>query len=68
MSSEKSFGILYERGQYVIYKNKSGAPLYFRFKAPKVAGYPSMIELFARKQDIFSEERVSTFIPIVIYE
>lgn len=55
-------------GQYDVYKNKSGMPQYFRFQAPKADGYPSMIELFARKQDIFSEERVSTFIPIVIDE
>lgn len=55
-------------GQYDVYKNKSGAPQYFRFQAPKVDGYPSMIELFARKQDIFHEARASTFIPIVIDE
>lgn len=55
-------------GQYDVYKNKSGVPQYFRFQAPKVDGYPSMIELFARKQDIFSAARTSTFIPIVIDE
>lgn len=55
-------------GQYDVYKNKSGMPQYFRFQTPKAEGYPSMIELFARKQDIFPEERTSTFIPIVIDE
>ena len=55
-------------GQYDVYKNKSDMPQYFRFQAPKVDGYPSMIEMFARKQDIFSETRTSTFIPIVIDE
>lgn len=64
---EKFWNFIRE-GQYDVYKNKSGMPQYFRFQAPKADGYPSMIELFARKQDIFSGERVSTFIPIVIDE
>lgn len=64
---EKFWGFIKD-GQYDVYKNKSGMPQYFRFQAPKADGYPSMIELFARKQDIFSEERISTFIPIVIDE
>lgn len=64
---EKFWGFIKD-GQYDIYKNKSGVPQYFRFQAPKVDGYPSMIELFARKQDIFPKSRTSTFIPIVIDE
>lgn len=64
---EKFWGFIKD-GQYDIYKNKSGVPQYFRFQAPKADGYPSMIELFARKQDIFPESRTSTFIPIVIDE
>lgn len=55
-------------GKYEIYKNKSGVPQYFRFQAPQVDGYPSMIELFARKQNIFPGKRTSTFIPIAIDE
>ncbi|MBD5131208.1 MAG: hypothetical protein HDT28_01225 [Clostridiales bacterium] len=55
-------------GQYDVSKNNLGVPQYFRFKVPKVDGYPSMIELFARKQDIFPKERTGTFTPIVIDE
>lgn len=55
-------------GQYDVFKNKSGVPQYFRFQAPKIDGYPSMIELFARKQDIFLDERTGTFIPVIIDE
>lgn len=57
-----------KNGGYDIYKTKSGIPQYFRFQSPQADGYPSMIELFARKQDIFPEDRLSTFIPIVIDE
>lgn len=64
---EKFLGFI-KAGQYNVYKNKSGVSQYFRFQALKMDGYPSMIELFARKQDIFPEERTSTFIPIVIDE
>lgn len=64
----EKFWAFVKDGRYDIYKNKSGVSQYFRFQAPKVDGYPSMIELFARKQDIFPEARTSTFIPIVIDE
>ncbi len=62
------FWAFIKNGQYDVYKNKSGVPQYFRFQVPKVNGYPSMIELFARKQDIFPEVRTGTFTPIVIDE
>lgn len=55
-------------GKYDVYKNKSGKPQYYRFQKPKEIGYPSMIELFARKQDIFTNEQTGTFTPIVIDE
>lgn len=55
-------------GQYSVYKTKDGIPQYFRFKEPNVEGYPFMIELFSRKQDLFSGERTSTLIPIAIDE
>ncbi len=64
----KRFWGFIEAGQYSVYKTKDGIPQYFRFKEPKIEGYPFMIELFSRKQDIFSGERTSTLIPIAIDE
>ncbi len=53
-------------GQYEIYKNKDGKSQFFRFENPTAEDFPYMIELFSRKQDIFSGDRQSTFIPIVV--
>lgn len=65
----KTFWEFIKDGQYDVYRNKEGLPQYFRFQAPKEEGYPSMIELFARRQNIFSEESAGgTFIPIKIDE
>lgn len=64
----KRFWDFIKAGQYNVYKTKEGVQQYFRFKEPKVEGYPFMIELFSRKQDIFSGEQISTLIPLVIDE
>lgn len=53
-------------GGYTVFENKSGEPQFFRFMSPKTQGYPAMIELFSRKQDIFKGQRHGTFIPVAI--
>lgn len=62
------FWTFIEEGKYSVYKTKEGIPQYFRFQFPELEGYPFMIELFARKQDLFSGGRKGNFIPVTIDE
>lgn len=55
-------------GEYEIRTNKDGKACYYRFCNPKTAGFPLMIELFAKKQDIFSEKIDGSVGPIVVGE
>jgi len=57
------------KGDYKIYKsNDSGATQFFRFLKPKGGSYPSMIELFSRRQAFLPEHVGAKFTPIVIDE
>ncbi|MCD8294512.1 MAG: hypothetical protein LUE27_04605 [Clostridia bacterium] len=53
-------------GKYDKFRSSDGKTHFYRFLNPKNAGFPAMIELFSRKQDIFSDEILSTIAPIAI--
>lgn len=51
-------------GQYEIQERADGRQQYYRFKKPKVPGYPAMLELFTRKPDQLNIPEGSHLTPI----
>lgn len=49
-----------EKGKYVNRAKSNGKPQFYRFDKPQEAGYPSMIELFARSSWILDESAILT--------
>ncbi len=49
-----SFWEFVRLGEYKVQQSSFGRPRYYRFAEPRVAGYPSMLELFSVKPDVLS--------------
>ncbi|MCD8286079.1 MAG: hypothetical protein LUD50_02485 [Clostridia bacterium] len=62
----KRFWQFINDGGYEKYRSKEGKTHFFRFKDPKRDDFPAMIELFSRKQDIFTNDILTTLTPVAI--
>lgn len=60
----KKFWQFIEKGGYSARKRKTGKSEFYRFVEPKEAGYPSMIELFARPENNVDFEYKGHLVPI----
>jgi len=60
----KAFWAFIKDGGYKVFERSDGMPQFFRFRNPRSAEYPLMIELFARKQGGFKTDFKGTIIPI----
>jgi len=55
-------------GGYQIQEKSDGTRNFYRFRNPASEGYPDMLELFARKPDVFSETELNGLTPIPLVD
>lgn len=55
-------------GEYQIQEKSTGEKQFYRFKNPKVAGFPAMLELFSRAPDVLQAVGDSHLTPVPVEE
>jgi hypothetical protein len=58
------FWAFIKEGQFEIIQKSSGEPCFYRFIKPKTLDFPSQIELFSRRLDIFGDFETAQITPI----